>query len=473
MATLSVGGNDIDFPGIIFNCILEFHLMGGPEKRTCPEQKDLTWGKLIDPGLAEKISGTIKKVVKKGREGPIGDDFKLYVTGFPQFFSEETDECDKVTFARSANPNDDGKEHTRMTQENRKEFNKMSVQLNKAIESAVQMNEDNGVYWVPIDPSMEGHRYCEKDIQEPDQKNEDLWLYHYPYNEPDPPEVMEALEKAAADVTLEEGETYADYENRVYEKLEGNPEEQGIWDPLWEAAGYRVKVFHPQVALHEKIRDLVLDQYIADLEDADPGDDEPDRDYPCVPDGRPAYTSAVCQCSTTVDGEVQALTTDMIDNACDAYTTYPAEPTTAAQITEGPVQEPFTTTIDGTVLAYDAYTVMYGGIGVPGVTVTNTVGVGDPETLSVPAPTQTAVDNDGNGQCGTSDGLSKKGLGEACDRAVGQFEDDVTYKEKTSRYSRSKKGILIAASLGQAACYVDFECEDYGGGMTGEQIKEA
>ncbi|KAL2209646.1 hypothetical protein CC79DRAFT_1332774 [Sarocladium strictum] len=45
--------------------------------------------------------------------------------------------------------------------------------------------------------------------------------------------------------------------------------------------------------------------------------------------------------------------------------------------------------------------------------------------------------------------------------------------EFTSRYSRSKKGILIAASFGQAACYVDFECEDFGGGMTGKQIKEA
>ena len=108
-----------------------------------------------------------------------------------------------------------------------------------------------------------------------------------------------------------------------------------------------------------------------------------------------------------------------------------------------------------------------------GITVTHTIGIGDAETLSVPAPTQTAVDNDGNGQCGTADGPSREGLGEACDRAVGQFEDDVTYKEFTSRYSRSKKGILIAASLGQAACYVDFECEEYGGGMTGKQIKEA
>lgn len=154
MATLSVGANDIDFPGIIFNCILESHLPGGPPKRTCDEQKEITWGLLVDPGLAEKISHTIKKVVDKGRKGPIGDKFKLYVTGFPQFFSLETDECDKVTFGRTANPKPDGQKHIELTGKVRKEY------------------------------------------------NDKLWLFHYPYNEPDPKELMDPLEKAAAKVAL-------------------------------------------------------------------------------------------------------------------------------------------------------------------------------------------------------------------------------------------------------------------------------
>ncbi|KAK6844306.1 hypothetical protein PG995_014416 [Apiospora arundinis] len=268
MATLSVGGNDIDFPGIIFNCILESHLPGGPPKRTCDEQKVITWNLLVDPGLAEKISHTIKKVVDRGRKGPIGDKFKLYVTGFPQFFSLETNECDKVTFARTANPKPDGQKHIELTGKVRKEYNDMSVQLNKAIESAVKMNEKEGVKWIPIDPVMKGHRYCEPGVKEPDQHNDKLWLFHYPYNEPDPKELMEPLEKAAAKVALGKNQTYADYENQVLGALEvgDKPGEKDVRDSIFSALGNRVKVFHPQVALHQKIQDLVLDAYVQDLQ---------------------------------------------------------------------------------------------------------------------------------------------------------------------------------------------------------------
>ncbi|KAK8039453.1 hypothetical protein PG993_007864 [Apiospora rasikravindrae] len=267
MATLSVGGNDIDFPGIIFNCILETHIWGGPPERSCDEQKEVTWNLLINPDLADNISRTIKKVVDKGRKGPIGNKFRLYVTGFPQFFSEKTNECDSVTFARTANPNPDGKDHVKMTQEHRKEYNKMSVQLNKAIESAVKMNEKDGVTWIPIDPEMEGHRYCEPGVKEPDQHNDKLWLYHYPYNEPDDKKVTEPLEKGASKVTLGKNQTYASYENQVFDALEvsGDPNQKGAFDFIWRGVGNRVKVFHPQVPLHEKIRDLVLDAYVEDL----------------------------------------------------------------------------------------------------------------------------------------------------------------------------------------------------------------
>ncbi|KAI1346125.1 SGNH hydrolase-type esterase domain-containing protein [Xylaria sp. FL0043] len=109
IATLSVGGNDIDFPGIIFNCILDTKLPDGSALRTCDEQKQFTWDKLIDPGLIDNIDNTIKKIIDKARGGPIGDQFKLYVTGFPQFFDIQTNECDSVTFARTANLNPDNK----------------------------------------------------------------------------------------------------------------------------------------------------------------------------------------------------------------------------------------------------------------------------------------------------------------------------------------------------------------------------
>lgn len=108
-ATLTAGGDDIDFPGIIFNCIIHYHIWGGPEYRTCEDQRKYSWELLKKPDLVENLDSLIKKVVEKGRSRPIGDKFKLYVTGYAKFFSAETRECDNVTFARDANPVDDRK----------------------------------------------------------------------------------------------------------------------------------------------------------------------------------------------------------------------------------------------------------------------------------------------------------------------------------------------------------------------------
>lgn len=41
----------------------------------------------------------IKKTVAKGREGPAGEDFRLYVTGYGKLFNDKTTQCDEVTFA--------------------------------------------------------------------------------------------------------------------------------------------------------------------------------------------------------------------------------------------------------------------------------------------------------------------------------------------------------------------------------------
>ncbi|KAG5787654.1 hypothetical protein H9Q69_013279 [Fusarium xylarioides] len=194
--------------------------------------------------------------------------------------------------------------------------------------------------------------------------------------------------------------------------------------------------------------------------------------YPCVIYGGPRVDKPYCQCSTTVSGKQYATSASLIDNSCEDYTSYPSPvteaPVTEAPVSQTPIQSPFTETNDGTVLAYTAYTLDY--FMAYTIHVTATRGYGTPSTVSTPVPTQTAVDNDGGGQCGTSDGLSKKGLGEACDRAINEFDADTIYKGYTTRYSRSDKGILMFASVGQAACIAKFECDDYGIGMKGSDI---
>lgn len=280
MATLAVGGDDIDFPGILFNCILESHIYGGPPQRTCDDQRKHSWGLINSPDLINNIDHLIKMTVTRGRKGPIGDKFKLYLTGYGEFFSEVDTGCDSVTFARAANPNPDGKNHILMTTEIRKEFNKMSRGLNAAIQDAVDRNKDNGVKFIDIqgNGALDGHRFCEPGVKEPDQHNEKLWFWHYPYNEPKNDNTVlmqEASDKVAnglstADLSSKFLST-TDYENAIFDALDFNkaqqvngndPEVKGLWDWI----GYRTKVFHPQVPFHSYIKDLILAQYKKDTE---------------------------------------------------------------------------------------------------------------------------------------------------------------------------------------------------------------
>ncbi|KAI3571037.1 meiotically up-regulated gene family-domain-containing protein [Fusarium oxysporum f. sp. albedinis] len=192
--------------------------------------------------------------------------------------------------------------------------------------------------------------------------------------------------------------------------------------------------------------------------------------YPCVIYGGPRVSKPYCQCSTTVSGKQYVTTASMVDKSCADYTSFPSPvaPVTDAPLTQAPIETPFTTTEDGTVLVYSAYTLEY--FNLDSFHVTATGGYGAPSTVSTPLPSQTAVDNDGGGQCGTSDSLSKDGFGDACDRAINGFDDDTVYTGYTSRYSRLTKGTLMFASWGQAACVANFECDDYGIGMKGSDI---
>ncbi|KIL83907.1 hypothetical protein FAVG1_12884 [Fusarium avenaceum] len=157
--------------------------------------------------------------------------------------------------------------------------------------------------------------------------------------------------------------------------------------------------------------------------------------YPCVIYAGPRVSKPYCQCSTTVSGK--------------QYTTPafpPVVPVTDGPLTQAPIETPFTTTHDGTILVYSAYTLEYFNLN--SFQVTATGGYGVPSTISTPLPSQTAVNNDGGGECGTSDSLSKHGFGDACDRAIDGFDDNTVYTGYTSRYSRLTKGILMVASVG-------------------------
>ena len=284
VATLTVGGDDIDFPGILFNCILESHIPFGPSYRTCDDQRKYTWSRINDPALVTSISDLIGKIVTKARQGQAGNKFKLYVTGYGQFFNDKTTACNDVTFARTANPKPDHRPHITMTTELRSDFNAMSLGLNAAVQKAVAQNTQNGVKYIDIDAPLDGHRFCEDGIQEPDQKNPNLWFWHYPYNqadsaenEPNGPDYTRVIQAANTKVfgnqsinqLSQQYDSARAVDDAFYNAIDWEQVQQldgvnitGIWDFV----GYRAKVFHPQLPYHTWIEETIVEQWKQDRE---------------------------------------------------------------------------------------------------------------------------------------------------------------------------------------------------------------
>jgi hypothetical protein len=285
-ATLSVGGNDIDFPGIIFNCILELSIpFSGMPRRDCPTQIDFSWDLINNDKLVYDIDHLIKKTIDKGRTGTVGDDFKLYVLGFGEFFNEVDPACNDVTFARTANPKDDGKPHQKMTIEIRKTFNAMSRGLNAAIKKAVQRSPDLGVKFIDIQANgaLDGRRFCEEGIKEPDQNNKKLWFFHYPYNQPDADveywqNAYDSLTRGMSqDDVNSKWPLTSDLINALISETEPDPE--NLLDAFWSRAGQRFKVFHQQPDFHSHIKDLVFDEWKRDRDvDSTPPNNPPSED---------------------------------------------------------------------------------------------------------------------------------------------------------------------------------------------------
>ncbi|TGO09784.1 hypothetical protein BTUL_0154g00070 [Botrytis tulipae] len=88
LRTLTVGGDDIDFPGILNNCILDrfpYPMNKGFVPRSCDAQKDLSWSLVCqngdkdmpNDGLVSKVDSVIKKIIKYG-QGATGKAFRPY-----------------------------------------------------------------------------------------------------------------------------------------------------------------------------------------------------------------------------------------------------------------------------------------------------------------------------------------------------------------------------------------------------------
>lgn len=200
------------------------------------------------------------------------------MTGYGQFFNEQTTACNDVTFARKANPHDDGQEHTRLSTELRADFNAMSRMLNEAIKKACSLADPQKARYVDIDAMLEGHRFCEDGVNEPDQENPNTFFFHYPYGADDDNDAAiqylnEVHESSVSSLEWNPATTlWSDYLSAFYDQLD----EDGLANALggdadaaydiWpDTIGYRAKLFHPTMAFHEQIYKQIVEQYLRDV----------------------------------------------------------------------------------------------------------------------------------------------------------------------------------------------------------------
>lgn len=196
IATFSVGGNDIGFYNILTSCVLRVgQAFAGDCDHYINEGYDLIEGR-----LKSDILTALDQIMKKSGR----DDLKIFVTGYPTFFNEETDYCDcKFKRVQHATPSlgsditadttfyqwepghhdiHHGGDWAYLTKQRRTDLNKLVQSLNRMLRSAaddVKKLRIVGPEVTFIDPNdaYNGHRFCEPGAEEPDSNRDDTWLF--------------------------------------------------------------------------------------------------------------------------------------------------------------------------------------------------------------------------------------------------------------------------------------------------------
>lgn len=170
LATLSISGNDLKFGPIVKTCIV-----GHTKDPDCNSQLSSAEALLEDDA---KIRNLLFSVWTAIQEKATRSQFVIYQTGYPQFFQNTDQTCDKDRFWVGMLGWYYYGEY--LTQPLRSRMNQLSVNINERIPSLVdEWNADlnrKQVVFVPTDESVfSGHRYCEEGRTEPltgnDQNN--------------------------------------------------------------------------------------------------------------------------------------------------------------------------------------------------------------------------------------------------------------------------------------------------------------
>ena len=209
LVTLTVGGNEVDFFGVLNECVYQWWPLS-----TCEGELQRSRELIESRGFASGYAKMAKLGLQSLKPGA-----RFLVTGYATFFNEETAACDGATFSIT-NP------EQFLTRQLRRELNHVVEMLNRVIRSAV---EASGAEYVDINEIFEGHRFCEEGVSEPNDSRTEAWFFNLDYHSKNVAETFH----------------------------HGHPQEilsAGLGD--WFVGG--TKVFHPTKEGHGGIRDAIV-----------------------------------------------------------------------------------------------------------------------------------------------------------------------------------------------------------------------
>ena len=189
--TLSLGGNDVKFADILQKCI--FGIGPGDCSTMMQKARDILYDTKQD-GFFYRYQTTVDQILAKmlwHTRDPTARRTAIYVTSYPAFFEDWTDQCDKISFLIS----DLSMIGPKVTKDLRSQMNYLMAEFSfvtqywldvhnyrwTALRYADYMEPErlgNPINVVDLDFVYAGHRFCDEGVTEPDKKNADTWFFH-------------------------------------------------------------------------------------------------------------------------------------------------------------------------------------------------------------------------------------------------------------------------------------------------------
>jgi hypothetical protein len=162
-ATISIGGNDLDFSSIAWYCLYWWN------QDECIRAMGNAATKLQSDDFRRQLATVYNDILLDAlSQRPERDGFLLVVTGYVQFFYDRDTACDTSWFWPRGGY---------LTQEMRQRMNSLVVTFNNVIQAAVAEamgswgNPGWSIIYFDSDSLFEGHRYCQ-----PGKNFQDSWF---------------------------------------------------------------------------------------------------------------------------------------------------------------------------------------------------------------------------------------------------------------------------------------------------------